>query len=74
MPKRNTFHYSAAELAELLKQAALAYQTREHLEKCEECYFLLALVRHAEGEPTDEQTEVLFDALQLWVARAKLSG
>jgi hypothetical protein len=57
-------HYSAAELAELLKEAAFAYRIRELIEACEQCCFLLALVRHAEGEPTDEQAEVLIDTLQ----------
>lgn len=50
-------HYSIGQLAGRLERD-------EHLLGCEQCRLLLALVRRARGEPSDEQTEVTVDALE----------
>ena len=60
-------HYSGAELAEMLRRAALVDRLGDHLNVCEQCHFLLALVRRARGDPSDEQREVTMDALRNWV-------
>lgn len=60
-------HYSSSELAEMLTRAALGYRLGDHLNVCEQCHFLLALVRRARGDPSDEQREVTMDALRNWV-------
>ncbi len=62
----NAIHYSSSELAEMLTRAALGYRLEHHLNVCEQCHFLLALVRRARGEPNDEQREVTMDALKDW--------
>ncbi len=62
----NAIHYSSSELAEMLTRAALGYRLAHHLNVCEQCHFLLALVRRARGEPSDEQGEVTMDALKDW--------
>lgn len=56
-------HYSASDLAELTRRAAVADALRGHLEQCEQCHVLLELVRRVEGEPSEEQAEVLLDLL-----------
>ena len=60
-------HYIGAELAEMLTRAAFVDRLGDHLNVCEQCHFLLALVRRARGDPSDEQREVTMDALRNWV-------
>ena len=56
-------HYSASELSALLRGGMPGFLVHEHVEACERCHILLALVRRAHGEPSAEQAEVLVDAL-----------
>jgi len=58
------FHFTAARLLEQLERNA--ENVRSHVESCEACLFVLALVRRASGEPTPEQSEVVVDALREW--------
>jgi len=55
-------HYTACELSELL-QSDRSILVHEHVNACERCQILLALVRRARGEPSAEQAEVLVEAL-----------
>lgn len=64
----NGVHFSARELEAMVARAALGHQQAHHLHVCEQCHFLLALVRRARGEPSDEQREVTMDALKDWAA------
>ncbi len=57
------FHYTAFELAALFRGGMPGFLVHEHIEACERCHILLALVRRARGEPSAEQAEVLVDAL-----------
>ena len=66
-PRMNAIHYSSSELAEMLARAAFGSRLGDHLNVCEQCHFLLALVRRARGDPSDEQREVTTDALRNWV-------
>lgn len=59
-------HYSIAELAEMMHRAADGFGLGEHVEGCEQCHYLWALVRRARGEPSDEDGEVTVDALKDW--------
>ncbi len=56
-------HYTAFELAALFQGGMLGFLVYEHVQACERCEILLALVRRAQGEPSPEQAEVLVDAL-----------
>ncbi len=56
-------HYTAFELAALFQGGMPGFLVHEHVEECERCHILLALVRRARGEPSPEQAEVLVDAL-----------
>ena len=56
------FHFTAARLLEQLERNPGA--VRSHVESCESCRYVLALVRRASGEPTPEQSEVVVDALR----------
>ena len=60
-----SIHYTTRELEALLARAA---SHAHHLSVCEQCHFLLALVRRARGEPSDEQREVTMDALKDWAS------
>jgi hypothetical protein len=55
-------HFTAARLVEQLKRNPDHVQS--HVESCEACLYVLALVRRASGEPTPEQSEVVVDALR----------
>ena len=57
-------HYTACELAESLESDKPAIAVHNHVEACERCQILLALVRRARGEPSAEQAEVLVEALR----------
>lgn len=57
-------HYTAAELAEMLAGAALGIRLGDHVSACEQCHLLLALVRRARGEPSDEELEVTVELLR----------
>ncbi len=61
----NPVHYTVRELEAMPARAALQ---AHHLTVCEQCHFLLALVRRARGEPSDEQREVTMDVLKDWAA------
>lgn len=65
-------HYSVGELAAMLERAGITHRKGTHLERCEQCLFVLALVRRARGEPSDEQLEVTVDALRSWIERQRL--
>ena len=56
-------HYTAFELAALLQGGMPGSLVHEHIEACERCHILFALVRRARGEPSAEQTEVVVEAL-----------
>ena len=56
-------HYTASELAVLFQDGRPGFLVHEHVEVCERCHMLLALVRRARGEPSAEQAEVLVEAL-----------
>jgi hypothetical protein len=56
-------HYSAFELAALFQGGMPGFLVHEHVQACERCGILLALVRRAQGEPTAEQAEVLVNSL-----------
>jgi hypothetical protein len=58
------FHFTAARLLEHLERNPET--VRSHVESCEACLYVLALVRRASGEPTPEQSEVVVDALRDW--------
>ena len=58
------FHFTAARLLEQSERNA--ENVRSHVESCEACLYVLALVRRASGEPTPEQSEVVVDALREW--------
>ena len=58
------FHFTAARLLEQLGRNP--ENVRSHVESCEACLYVLALVRRASGEPTPEQSEVVVDALREW--------
>jgi hypothetical protein len=56
------FHLIAERLLEQMERNPEEVQA--HVESCEACRYVLALVRRASGEPTEEQSEVLVDLLQ----------
>ena len=56
-------HYTTLEIAELLRCGPPRFAVGGHVEACEQCHMLFALVRRSRGEPSDEQAEVLVDAL-----------
>jgi hypothetical protein len=59
-------HYSEDELDAISRIAAAAPRQIDHLSACEQCLYLLALVRRAQGAPSDEEREVTLDALKIW--------
>jgi hypothetical protein len=63
------FHFTAARLLEQLEKDP--DDVRSHVESCEACRYVLALVRRASGEPTPEQSEVVVDALRQWTLRRR---
>ena len=65
-------HYTAADLAEMMKKATFGVGLGEHVSACEQCHFLLALVRRARGEPSDEEREVTVEALRDWVVSGRV--
>ncbi len=60
----NEFHLTAARLLEQIERSPEEVQS--HIDSCEACRYVLALVRRASGEPTPEQSEVVVDALRKW--------
>ena len=66
-------HYTAAELAEMLTRAAFGNGLGDHLTECEQCDLLLALVRRARGEPSDEEREVTVEALRDWAELGRVN-
>ena len=60
----NEFHLIAARLLEQMERCP--EDVHSHLESCEACRYVLALVRRASGEPTPEQSEVVVDVLRKW--------
>jgi len=60
-------HFTAARLMAQLERNPDG--VRSHVESCEACLYVLALVRRASGEPTPEQSEVVVDALREWTNR-----
>jgi hypothetical protein len=58
----NEFHLIAERLLEQMERNPEEVQA--HVESCEACLYVLALVRRASGKPTEEQSEVLVDLLQ----------
>ncbi len=58
------FHLTAARLLEQMERSPEEVQS--HVESCEGCRYVLALVRRASGEPTPEQSEVVVDVLRKW--------
>ena len=60
----NEFHLIASLLLEQMERNPEEVQA--HVESCEACLYVLALVRRASGEPTGEQSEVVVDLLREW--------
>jgi len=56
------FHFTAARLLEQIERNPEG--VRSHVDGCEACLYVLALVRRVSGEPTPEQAEVVLDALR----------
>jgi hypothetical protein len=61
------FHFTAARLLEQMERNPEG--VRSHVDRCEACLFVLALVRRVSGEPTPEQAEVVLDALRESLSR-----
>ncbi len=60
-------HYSVTELERMRERVEVAARQEAHLNRCEQCLYLLALVRRAQGAPSDEEREVTVDVLKRWV-------
>jgi hypothetical protein len=68
----NEFHLIAERLLEQMERNPEEVQA--HVESCEACLYVLALVRRASGEPTAEQSEVVVDLLREWSVSPGESG
>jgi hypothetical protein len=68
----NEFHLTAARLLEQMERSPAEVQS--HVETCEACRYVLALVRRTSGEPSPEQSEVVVDVLRKWSAAPKSKG
>ncbi len=68
----NEFHLIAARLKEQMERCPEEVQS--HVESCEACLYVLALVRRASGEPTPEQSEVVVDLLREWSGASRSEG
>ncbi len=68
----NEFHLIAARLKEQMERCPEEVQA--HVESCEACLYVLALVRRASGEPTPEQSEVVVDLLREWSGASRSEG
>ena len=68
----NEFHLIASLLLEQMERNPEEVQA--HVESCEACLYVLALVRRASGEPTGEQSEVVVDLLREWSGSGTSDG